>query len=383
MTFDPKSRPWIGIMRGMLASVLAFAISFDAVAQQPPPGTPEGYSRIQGRTPGAPSLPLPVQSGPILDYREELRSLVQRVSSYARGLNSRFIVVARDAGDLLIKRDIQDEKIISPARTFMRSIDGIMFDGIFVGYKQVGQVPPPEIQQINKDRVERAQRAGLPVLTLDFATQPSAIDKAYRDADAQGIVAAVVHQSTPDLTSLPPYPPRPNSENPNNVLSMSNVKNFAYIADPAAWGRQDEFALAIHGTNFDLVIVDPFSGREPLSKAAVETLKYKKLGARRLVFARADLGSVASYRYYWKPEWREGSPIWIAGPYPGDPDRHFVEYWRPGFQDLMFGNDQSFLFGLITQGYDGVVLEGLDSFLAFEGNVEIPEAFAPLAYPQN
>lgn len=382
MTFDPKPRLRHGIIQSVLTSVLVLVLSASAVAQQPLPAPPDGYSRIQGRTPGAPTLPLPLQSGPILDFREELRTLVQRMSTYARSLNSRFMVVARDAGELLIKRDIQDEKIISPARTFMRSIDGIMFDGVFVGYKQVGQIPPAEIQQITNARLDRARRAGLPVLALDFATKPAVIDKVYRDAAAQNIVAAVVHQPTPDLTSLPPYPRRPNNENPNNVLSINDVKNFAYISDPAAWGRQDQFALDIHDTNFDLIIVDPFSGRDPLSRSAVETLKYKKLGARRLVFARADLGTVASYRYYWKPDWREGSPMWIAAPYPGDPDRHFVEYWRPGFQDLMFGNEQSFLYGLIMQGYDGVVLEGLNSFLAFEGNVEIPEAFAPLAYPE-
>ncbi len=159
---------------------------------------------------------------------------------------------------------------------------------------------------------------------------------------------------------------------------MKDVKNYVYISDPAAFGRQDQFALTVQGTNFDLVIVDPFSGRQPLSRRAVETLKYKKLGARRLVFARMDLGTAASYGFYWQPNWSEGNPSWIGAPYPGDPDRYFVEYWNSGWQNLMFGNPQSFVYGLVAQGYDGVVLEGLRNFLAFEGNVEIPVEFAPL-----
>ena len=157
------------------------------------------------------------------------------------------------------------------------------------------------------------------------------------------------------------------------------MRNFLYLSDPAAFGRQDEFALEIHGTNFDLVIVDPFSGREPLSKSAVERLKYKKLGARRLVFARMDIGTAASYRFYWQSGWGEGSPGFIANPYPGDPDRYFVEYWNPGWQDVIFGNPQSFLYGLIAQGYDGVLLEGMRNYLVFEGNVEIDQEFAPIA----
>lgn len=361
---------------GLLAlGVIVF--SPDAVAQQLQDGV-----RIQGRDPLSTSIPLPVQTGPILDFREELRSLIQRLSTYARSQNNNFTIIARDAGDLLIKRDVQDEKIISPARTFMRSIDAVMFDGVFIGHTRVGVIPPPEIQQINKERIERARRAGLPVLSMEFADKTSEINDAYRQARTQNIITKVAHRPTADLSELPPHPRRPNNENSNNILSLNDVKNFAYISEPSAWGRQDQFAIDIHGTNFDLIIVDPFSGREPLSKSAVETLKYKKLGARRLVFARMDIGTIASYRYYWQQGWQEGSPIWIAGPYPGDPDRYFVEYWRPGWQDVIFGNENSFLFGIIQQGYDGVIIEGLRSYLAFEGNVEIPQAFAPLQYPE-
>lgn len=364
------------LLRSAVLTVGIFALTSEVLSQQRQDGV-----RIQGRDPLSTSIPLPVQTGPILDFREELRTFVQRISTYARSQKNDFMIITRNAGELLIKRDVQDEKVISPARTFMRSIDGIMFDGVFVGYKQVGQVAPPEVQKINNERIERAKRAGLPILSMEFADKPADINNAYRQARSQKIVANVVHRPTPDLSELPPHPRRPNNENPNNVLSLQNVKNFAYISEPGAWGRQDQFALDIHDTNFDLIIVDPFSGREPLTRSAVETLKYKKLGARRLVFARMDIGTVASYRYYWKPDWREGSPLWIAGPFPGDPDRYFVEYWQFGWHDVMFGNENSFLFGLIRQGYDGVVIEGLRSYLAFEGNVEIPQAFAPMGYP--
>ena len=76
-------------------------------------------------------------------------------------------------------------------------------------------------------------------------------------------------------------------------------------------------------TNYDLVVTGVFHDRRPLSKRAVETLKYKKLGARRLVFALMDIGSAAAYRYYWQDDWREGSPEFIAAPFPNDPDRYF------------------------------------------------------------
>jgi len=290
---------------------------------------------------------------------------------------------ARDAEELIIKRNLQDENIISPARTFTRSVDSVMYDGVFLGYKAIGQAPPPEVQEQVLANIARAKNAGLPVMVLDYATQPASIDAVYKAARDRGLIATVAHKPTSYLTEIPPYPRRPNDENPNNVLAMKDVKNFLYLSDPAAFGRQDQFALRIHDTNFDLVIVDPFSGRDPLGKAAVETLKYKKLGARRLVFARMDIGTAASYRYYWKPDWQEGSPSFITAPYPGDPDRYFVEYWNPAWQQVISGGPESFVYGLIAQGYDGVLLEGMRSYLVFEGNVEVEQEFAPLATSVN
>ena len=362
-------------------SVILMALAFapPLSAQQPQPGDP-GYVRVQGTDPGlgAPP-PIIAPARDLIDYREEMRTFIQKISSYARQQKRNFYVAVRDPEELIIKRNLQDENIVSPARTFMRSVDALMYDNVFMGYKAVDQAPPTEVQQQILSSIDRAKRSGLPVLTLEFATKPADIDRVYRSAEQRGLVAAVVPRPTDDLTDVPDYPRRPNDENPNNVLSLDDVKNFLYLSDPAAMGRQDQFALKIHDTNFDLVIVDPFSGRDPLTKQAVETLKYKKLGARRLVFARMDIGSAASYRYYWQPGWSEGSPGFISAPFPGNPDRYFVEYWTPGWQQVIFGNESSYLYGLIRQGYDGVLLEGMRSYLAFEGNVEIEQEFAPLA----
>ena len=111
-------------------------------------------------------------------------------------------------------------------------------------------------------------------------------------------------------------------------------------------------------------------GRLPLSKQAVETLKYKKLGSKRLVLAHVDIGSAASHDYFWQPDWREGSPSWISGPTKDNPDRHFIQYWHPEWQGIIFGDTNSYIYGLTTQGFDGVILTGLDSYKYFLGDKE-------------
>ena len=132
--------------------------------------------------------------------------------------------------------------------------------------------------------------------------------------------------------------------------------------------------MKMHGTNYDLLIVDVLHGRNPLSRKAVETLKFKKIGARRLVFATVNIGTAASYRFYWKANWREGSPAWIKAPVRDDPDRYHVEFWRPEWQRIIYGDTKSYVYGLITLGFDGVIMEGIEeSYHFFEGGGEQEE----------
>ena len=177
-----------------------------------------------------------------------------------------------------------------------------------------------------------------------------------------------------ELNRLPEHPSRPFNENPSSVVSLGQVKNFAQIRESSPFGVQQEFVLKMHDTNYDLIIVDVFHKRIPLSKRAVETLKYKKTGGRRLVLAHVDIGSAASYLFYWKPRWQEGSPLWISAAFPDDPDKYHVEYWRSEWQQIITGNTKSYIYGIIDQGFDGVVLDGMEGYRFFEGGGELEEA---------
>ena len=198
----------------------------------------------------------------------------------------------------------------------------------------------------------------------------------------KGYVSIPAHAPTAELNSLPPYPRRPYGENSKSIASLKDVTNFAVITNSSTFGRVDEFALKMHETNYDLLIVDVFHGRTPLSRQAVETLKYKKIGTKRLVFATVNIGSAASYRYYWKPTWGEGSPSWIVTPLRDDPDSYYVQFWRPEWQRLISGDTKSYVYGAIAQGFDGIVLEGIEkAYRFFEGGGEEQEEEAPASAP--
>ena len=56
-----------------------------------------------------------------------------------------------------------------------------------------------------------------------------------------------------------------------------------------------------------------------------------------------------------------------AAPTSNNPDKYTVQYWDPAWRDLIFGNPNSYIYGIVTQGFDGVILDGVEAFRVFEG----------------
>ncbi len=354
----------------MMNKALQLIIVFPAVlllALSPALAQNKGQSRVQYRdAPKDVAAPTNTNTEVLLDYREEMRKFVQSISIFARKKRSDFVIIAENGLDLVVKRDINDTEKLSPARTYMQSIDGVLHDGVVFGDKQFGK-PPTDTQKNELFRlIDTAMSYGLKVMKTDYATETKSINALYRRYGKKGYIPFI--SKSLEMNVIPPLTSIPFRENPKSILSMSDVKNYLYLSDSSGLGRQDEFALKIHQTNYDIIAVNIFHRRLPLTKQAVETLKYKKIGAKRLVFAIIDIGSAASYHYYWKPSWQEGSPSWIGAPFGDDPDKYHIKYWNPEWKKIISGDNKSYIYGAIDQGFDGVILKGLDAYRFFEGD---------------
>ena len=333
-----------------------------------------GTVRIQGRDNLGDDGPVAPGQEVLLDHPEEMRAFIQNISDYARKLKPNFVVMPLNAQDLLIKNpEEEEENRLAPARTFMKAIDGMVVEGLFYGERKIDRPRNKERLTALLKLIEVAQRSRLRIMVVDYAKSRKIVDQSYKANAKKGFVSFAANAHGLDLAAIPPYPRRPINENPKSVLSLKDVKNFLYLRESLRFGRQDEFAMKMHDTNYDMVIVDVFHGRKPLSKRAVETLKYKKTGGRRLVLAYMNIGTAASYDFYWKKEWREGSPRWINTPLRDDPDRYYVEYWNPEWQKVITGNPKSFLYGIVRQGFDGVLIDGIKAAKYFSGGGEDEE----------
>jgi endo-alpha-1,4-polygalactosaminidase (GH114 family) len=362
---------------GLLALAVSASLLFaDAASAQqkgaPKAAQPDAGVRAQGQNvqlgqPPAVSAPSP-NDEITTDPRQHMRNLISDISSYARSANSGFVVVTTDGLDLLERVDPVDPSKRAAAVTYIKSIDGVIVPGInFHPPNERGDIKTEEKVQTEMLRlIDIGQKRGLRIWSIDYAKDAAMAQDSIRFAIKKSYVPFPSRDPDERFARIPPG--RPLNENPRAITGLNHVRNFLMLTDTSAWDTQEEFALAVANTNYDAVVIDVFHrGRTPMTTRTIESLKYKKLGARRLVLAYMNIGEAESYRYYWKPGWREGAPAFITAPTNGNPDKYTVQYWDPAWRDVILGNTNSYLYGIIKQGFDGVVLDGVEAFRVFEG----------------
>ena len=344
---------------GALSAALLLCATH-TLAQTPPP-TP------------APAIPGQPQAQEPVDPAQAMRNMVRDISKYARRFNRNFAVVTQGGLELIEKVDPIDSTKRAPASTYMRSLDGVSIQGLnfrppIEGKEEIKTDPKVQEQLIRL--ADLAKRRGLKVFVTDYGANAKTTEESIKMNTAKGFVPFAADRSGFNyiFDKIPSFPRRPINENPKNIVGLSGVQNILFLTDSSQFDRQQDFVIALSNTNFDAVVVDVFhKGRRAFTKNAIQGMKFKKLGARRMVFAYMNIGTAESYRYYWKDNWQEGEPEFITAPTVGNPDKFYIQYWHPGWRQIITGNTKSYLYGIVSQGYDGVLLDGLDSFKFYEG----------------
>lgn len=310
------------------------------------------------------------------DPRDDMRRFIRKISRTARRLKSDFVVLTQGGLELLEKIDAIDTTRSVPSSTYIRALDGIVVRSLFL-HPPIIKAKGVVIRTEEKVKAEMlrladlAKRRGLRVLVTDFVGNATLAQEVLRRGAEKGYVPFAATGAGYIFNRIPPFPRRPFEENPRNVTGMKQVRNFLYITDSSHFDRQEDFVLTLNNTNFDAVVIDVFHrGRKPFTKRSVRGMKFKKLGARRLVLAQMNIGEADSFRYYWKSDWREGSPSFLASPKAGNPDTHYVRYWDPAWQKIIAGDVNSYLYGIFAQGFDGVVIDGVEAYRFFEGTTQ-------------
>ncbi len=354
---------WCGRGAVLAALTSVLLLSAPVGAQQPPPRGP-GADPL--RT--SPAAPLEVP-----DYRNALRQTVTALGTFARNKNPYFSIVSRSGLGLIVKGEyeVKLEELkrlrttdglqvpVEPAGTVMRQyaklIDGVILDGQFC----------VEIPTASAAFVQMLRETGLTVLSADHCSTPQTLPDAYRTARRQGIIPHLDAGRGPlkDLSMAAVI-----NENADNVVTLADGRNFLLLDSNSGAPSKKHWLDQLQATNFDIIAIDPFyRDVEPLTPAEVRALKFKKLGARRLVLARMDITHAFDTKYYWKSDWKVGEPRWLELPILSQPGAFEVQYWNPEWQAIL---GKTFA-GIMDLGFDGVVLEGLDVYRAREAAAPI------------
>ena len=112
--------------------------------------------------------------------------------------------------------------------------------------------------------------------------------------------------------------------------------------------------------------MDLYHHQEAYNATEIEQLQTKENGGKRLVICYISIGESEDYRYYWQPEWETSSPSWLAEENPEWEGNYNVRYWDSDWQDIISGNNMSYMKKILDAGFDGAYLDIIDAFEYYE-----------------
>lgn len=296
-----------------------------------------------------------------VDFRKEMREFVQSISYYVKSQNPDFIIIPQNGHELLTENG---KPAGITAADYISAIDGIGREDLFYGYVN-DNVQTPEADRFDMlSFMDIAESQGIEVLVTDYCSTPDLVDDSYSQHNAKGYISfAADHR---ELDNIPQYPYLPYNVNSNNVSSLKHADNFLYLIDPAGFKDKSEFLNAIGRTDYDIIIIDLFFDGFALNSSDVRSLKQKASGGKRLVIAYMSIGEAEDYRYYWRAKWNANSPFWLGDENPNWQGNYKVRYWEREWQEIITGNNDSYVQKIIDAGFDGVYLDIIDAYEHFE-----------------
>lgn len=363
----------------MVKSFLFF-LMIAAAAPVRAQGLPDTYDPLEEKVKAAGAY--------VPNYREMMREIVFAFADFAKDRTPSFKILIQ-GGESLLRRgswendldDLhaaeaagiknEDERYLfklfspenpipvnAPNRRFINAVKGIVTENAYCGGGN-GKLNP----------VAQA-------IVAEYGLSVIAIEHCADEKERQDALTAMARKKIPvfaDTEKRPAFDKidakvRPFAEHHGNVETLDAVRNVLILTNSRQFRDKDSMLAEIAKTNYDMVVVDPFFRKdEPLTAQDVKELQTKKVGARRLAFAVLNVSEAEDTRKYWQKGWKIGSPRWLRFPSKTNPAGITADYWHPEWQKIIGVWFRS----IMDQGFDGVILKGLDAHKIYERIIEI------------
>lgn len=302
------------------------------------------------------ALSLSCQKDRSIDYRQEMRDFVVKISEKAKSQNPAFQIIAQNGVELISSDEKSDGQLASE---YISAIDGQGQEDLFFGYAKDDKATPHKTTEYLKSYLSLLREAGKTVLTTDYCSSAENIASSQKQNQSAGFIS---FQATSRNLDIIPETPIQN-ENSDDITNLGQVKNFLYLINPENYPTKHDFIETICATNYDLIIMDLFLNEEEFSADEIEQLRTKANGGKRMVIAYMSIGEAEDYRYYWQTEWKRGNPSWLDKENPKWKGNYKVKYWNAEWQEIIF----DYLSRITNAGFDGVYLDIIDAFEYYEG----------------
>jgi cysteinyl-tRNA synthetase, unknown class len=296
-----------------------------------------------------------------IDFRNEMRSFVTHISEYAKNNVDDFIIIPQNGQELITDSGEGDG---IPESAYLQTIDATGRESMFYGYYNDDEETPSAENQHLLDLCLTCVEHNVPVLATDYCFTESKMETSYVLNEQNGFISF----AAPDrnLTRIPGYPHTIHNENSNNIISIHDAQNFLYLISSENYSTKQDLINELCETNYDVILLDLYHNEVAYTLAEINQLKLKDNGALRLVICYLSIAEAEDYRYYWQESWNTTKPSWLEGENPDWAGNYKVKYWDSDWQDIIFGNDDSYLKQVIDAGFDGSYLDIIDAFEYFE-----------------
>ncbi|MCF6242057.1 MAG: endo alpha-1,4 polygalactosaminidase [Bacteroidales bacterium] len=296
-----------------------------------------------------------------VNFKQEMRKFVQNISQYAKGINPDFAIIPQNGEQLVL---ITGETDGAPDYVYLAAIDGQGREDLFYGYDSDNQATSQEAINEMIPFLDVCVQNNVKVLVTDYCSTQTKMDDSYSKNAAKNYLSFAAPER--NLNIIPDYPSEPVHVNAEDIHQLSDAKNFLYIINSENYSSKADFISALKATNYDVILIDYAFNEDAFTKDEINSLKVKNNGGKRLIISYMSIGEAETYRYYWQNDWKPGKPEWLDKENPDWAGNYKVRYWNSEWQQIIYGNDNSYLKKIIDAGFDGVYLDIIDAFEYYE-----------------
>lgn len=279
---------------------------------------------------------------------EKMQDFVVNISNYARSYDSDFIIIPQNGIELAFNNIDPNEGQNS---TYMSAINGFGVEELF--YNGIYSLDNERLSMLQQLKVSKK------IMVAEYVTDNNNISDAISKNYNEGFICFPRTSSNYHYSQIPDSVTHSNM---SDIASLSSAQNHLYLISTDNYSSKQDMINAIVATNFDVVLIDLFFSGTEFTSSEVNQLKTKANGGKRLVISYINIGSAEKFRYYWKKGWGLHHPLWLKRKYDGYEDEFWVKFWKKDWQDIIYGNDNSYMKKILNAGFDGAYLDNVEAY---------------------